>query len=112
MTSTCSEASAPLTVQVGKATPKMTVTSSPRRIERRETRPVFTVQLDGVGFPVTGRVTVTRGGESWTERLDDGTATIKTARVRFAGQRTYSVTYAGNGTTESVTRKATITVVR
>jgi 5'-nucleotidase len=106
------EASAPLTVQVGKATPKMTVTSSPRRIERRETRPVFTVQLDGVGFPVTGRVTVTRGGESWTERLDDGTATIRTARVRFAGQRTYSVTYAGNGTTESVTRKATITVVR
>ncbi len=106
------EASAPLTVQVGKATPKMTVTSSPRRIERQETRPVFTVQLDGVGFPVTGRVTVTRGGESWTERLDDGTATIKTAKVRFAGQQDLLGHLRRQRHHRVVTRKATITVVR
>ena len=105
-------ASTPLTVQVAKAAPKMTVKSSPRRIERQETRPVFTVKLGGVDLPVTGKVTVTRGGESWTEKLENGTATIKVAKVKWAGKKTYTVSYAGNGTTESVTQKATITVVR
>jgi len=102
-----------LTVEVGKAKPTMTVQTSPRRIQRQETRPVFTVKLTGVDdVPVTGKVTVSRDGDSWAEKLVDGTATIRVATLKWAGEKTYTVTYAGNATTESVTRNVKITVVR
>ena len=76
------EASAPLTVQVGKATPKMTVTSSPRRIERRRDPPGLHRAARRRRLP--GH----RPGHRDPRRrvvdgaLDDGTATIRTARVR------------------------------
>jgi 5'-nucleotidase len=101
-----------LTVTVAKARPVMTVKTSPRKIERRETRPVFDVALGEVGFPVAGKVTVTRGGETWTRRLEGGETTFKLPTLRWAGEKTYTVTYLGNADAESVTRKVTITVVR
>jgi 5'-nucleotidase len=100
-----------LTVVVGKAKPVMTVKTSPRRIERRETRPVFDVALGEVGFPVAGKVTVSRGGESWTRRLADGKATFTLPTLRWAGEKTYTVTYLGNADAQSVTKRVTITVV-
>jgi hypothetical protein len=101
-----------LTVEVSKARPVMTVKTSPRTIERRETRPVFDVALGQVGFPVAGKVTVTRGGETWSKRLEDGAASFRLPTLRFAGEKTYKVTYLGNADAESVTKQVTITVVR
>jgi 5'-nucleotidase len=101
-----------LTVEVSKARPVMTVKTSPRTIERRTTRPVFDVALGEVGFPVAGKVTVTRGGESWSRRLEGGKASFSLPTVPFAGEKTYQVTYLGNADAESVTKRVTITVVR
>ena len=101
-----------LTVEVAKAKPVMTVKTSPRTIERRETRPVFDVALGQVGFPVAGKVTVTRGGESWSKRLEDGAASFRLPTLQFAGEKTYTVAYLGNADAESVTKRVTITVVR
>jgi 5'-nucleotidase len=101
-----------LTVEVSKARPVMTVKTSPRTIERRETRPVFNVALGEVGFPVAGKVTVSRGAESWTKRLVEGRAAFTLPALQWAGEKTYTVSYLGNADAESVTRKVTITVVR
>jgi hypothetical protein len=69
------------------------------------------VALGEVGFPVAGKVTVSRGGESWTRRLADGKATFTLPTLRWAGEKTYTVTYLGNADAQSVTKRVTITVV-
>ena len=74
------------TVQVVKATPTMTVTTSPSVIRVKKTKPVVTVQLAAAGFsPVTGSVRVVVGGDTYNKTLSDGTAVFTLPAFKTRG---------------------------
>ena len=101
------------TVEVVKATPTMTVTTSPNVIRVKKTKPVVTVRLAAAGFsPVTGSVRVVVGGDTYNKTLSDGTAVFTLKAFKTVGTKQIQVTYLGTSLTNQVSRTITVTVVR
>jgi 5'-nucleotidase len=101
------------TVQVVKATPTMTVTTSPSVIRVNRTKPVVTVHLTAPGFdPVTGSVSVVSGGKTYTKTLSNGTAQFTLSAYKSIGVKEIQVTYLGTALTTVVTQTITVNVVR
>ncbi|MFA6575363.1 MAG: Ig-like domain-containing protein, partial [Nocardioides sp.] len=100
------------TVEVVKATPRMTVTKSPAKVKVNRTRVRLTAVLAAPGQQVTGWVRVTFGSATWADQLQDQRAVIVLPPFHTRGLKTVTVEYGGSGLAEAVTKRVTIRVVR
>ena len=99
-------------VTVGKAKPTMTVTVSPRKIHHAQTRPVLSVALGKVGFPVTGQVKVGSRGKVYLKKLRDGVATFTLPSYRKIGVESVRVKYLGSDLARGVTQRVILRIAR
>ncbi len=98
--------------RVVKATPRMTVTTSPQVIRKDRTQPVLNVSLSAFGFVPGGKVQVSVNGRTFSRTLSDGTAKITLPAYKTVGTKTVVVRYLGNDLAEAVRTTETFRVVR
>ena len=98
-------------VTVVKATPTMTVTTSPQRISVKSTV-VMTVALTAPSQVPAGTVTVTWGKKKVVGTLSSGQVQLRLGEFDPPGTYTFQVSYSGSQTVEAATTTTTITVVK
>lgn len=100
------------TVTVVKATPAMTVTTSPNPITTKSTV-AMTVALTAPGQVPTGAVLVTWGkSDKAVGILSGGQVVFPLGQFSPAGEYTFKVSYSGSSTVEAATSTKTITVLK
>lgn len=100
------------TVKVVRATPQMTVTTSPAEIKVNKTRAVVEVALAAEGQLVTGWVMVRFQGDTWITHLSGGRTSVQLPKIHSTGLHTVTVDYFGSGLAKPVTKQVTFRVVR
>ncbi|CUR55722.1 5'-Nucleotidase domain-containing protein [metagenome] len=107
-----SGSSANASVEVVRATPTVTARVSPGVIHRNRTRPVVDVVVSAPGIAVTGQVSITADGTTYTRSLSGGQASFTLPAYRTLGAKTIAVAYLGSPLAEAVETTVRVDVVR
>lgn len=106
-----SPSSGSVTMTVQKATPTLTVTPTPASVQTGQTSSIA-ITVGAEGFTPTGLVDVSVNGDPVSSQtLTNGAATAVVGPFATPGERTISVTYAGDDSTASRTTTTVVTVV-
>jgi 5'-nucleotidase len=101
------------TVEVVRATPRMSVDVMPGTVHVKKTAPRLGVTLTAPGLVVRGKVVVRRAGEVIARgTLEGGKVTLKLASFPKAGKKYVRVAYLGSKVVAPVVKVVTIKVVR